>query len=94
MSVEETEERQNNQRIRKEGLFNKLIGKKVSQPSKITDIELAEALDYCDSNHDGFLEVDDLSALIHNLGMKVYPAMVKELYTDFADKETGTISLV
>lgn len=41
---------------------------------------LAEAFDYCDGNHDGLLEVEDLATLIHNLRMKVYPAMVKELY--------------
>ena len=69
------------------------MGKKAPQPTKISDIELAEALDYCDHDHDGFLEVDDLSVLVHNLGMKVYPAMIKELYADFANQELGTIDL-
>ena len=50
-------------------------------------------MDYCDANHDGFLEVDDLATLMNNLGMKVYPAMLKELYADFANQELGTIDL-
>ncbi len=50
-------------------------------------------MDFCDSNHDGLLEIDDLSTLIHNLGMPVYPAMVKMLYMEYSDKQTGSIDL-
>ncbi len=76
----------------KEEVFAKLLGDRRSQPNKVSDELLAEAFDYCDGNHDGLLEVDDLSVLIHNLRMKVYPAMVKELYTKYRDPESGYIN--
>jgi Ca2+-binding EF-hand superfamily protein len=59
--------------------------------ARVSDLELAEAMDYCDSDHDGYLEHDDLYTLMINLNMKIYPALVREIWAEFRNIETNKI---
>lgn len=70
--------------LRSESL-QKLFGVKIGQYGsiKITEQQLAAALDKVDGEHDGQLDLDDLERLITKMGYRVYPATVVDLWTRF-----------
>ena len=70
--------------MRSEAL-QKLFGVKIGSfgSIKITEQQLAAALDKVDGEHDGSLDMDDLERLIIKMGYRVYPATVIDLWTRF-----------
>ena len=70
--------------LRSEAL-QKFFGVKIGSfgSVKITEQQLAAALDKVDGEHDGQLDLDDLERLITKMGYRVYPATVIDLWTRF-----------
>ncbi len=75
---------QSDQALRSESL-QKLFGVKIGSfgSVKITEQQLAAALDKVDGEHDGQLDIEDLERLITKMGFRVYPATVIDLWTRF-----------